>query len=272
MSETYFIREKKDKNYTVVDNTYIKDSSLSWKAKGLFTYILSLPEDWKIYMSELVNHSTGGKEELKSIIKELVQHGYIQRDKSKDEKGMFVGWSYKIIEQPESVFTRERENRQSENPTSGNTPLLSTNPILSTNEQSTTPSKPKRIKKEKEIEEKKPYGTFKNVFLSDTEYNSLKEAYTENVLLAGIEAVSVYVQGKPDKHYSNFNKVMLTWGIEAGKEAIQNGKYRPVQNYSTKKDSTGIVVKTCPKCGEPLDSFLTCQKCHIEYDVTGRAI
>lgn len=262
MSETYFIREKKDKNYTVVDNTYIKDSSLSWKAKGLFTYILSLPEDWKIYMSELVNHSTGGKEELKSIIKELVQHGYIQRDKSKDEKGMFVGWSYEIIEQPESVFTRERENRQSESPTSGNTPLLSTNPILSTNEQSTTPSKPKRIKKEKE--EKKPYGTFKNVFLSDTEYNSLKEAYTENVLLAGIEAVSVYVQGKPEKHYSNFNKVMLTWGIDAGKESIQSGKYRPIQNTT----SIGDFNVEC--CGQKISRYRPfCIKCGKQFNMDG---
>lgn len=199
-------------------------------------------------------------------------YGYLEQSQTRSEKirQLITAYkdkknildSHKCLRQSETKVIEENRKEQEE----------TKNRQEESQNKPDKPSKPKRIKKEKETEEKKPYGTFKNVFLSDTEYNSLKEAYTENVLLAGIESVSVYVQGKPERHYSNFNKVMLSWGIEAGKEAIQNGKYRPVPNYSPKKESTGIVVKTCPKCGESLDSFLTCQKCHIEYDVTGRAI
>jgi len=127
-------------------------------------------------------------------------------------------------------------------------------------------SKPKREKKEKE--EKKTYGTFKNVFLSDTEYNALKEAYTETVVLAGIEAVSKYVQGNTGKHYSNFNKVMLSWGIEAGKEAIQSGKYNPIQKQ---KEYVKQEKQVCPKCGKPIE-FGQCVDCGIFVGIDGKEV
>jgi DNA-binding PadR family transcriptional regulator len=100
--------------------------------------------------------------------------------------------------------------------------------------------KKKRTRKLKE--EKMPFGTFQNVFLSKKEYSDLNDAYTENVLLAGIEAVSVYVQGHPEKHYSNFNRVMLNWGIDAGKSAIQSGKYSHSSSSPKEKEH-------CPVCG-----------------------
>jgi hypothetical protein len=132
-------------------------------------------------------------------------------------------------------------------------------------EVSTIPSKPKQTRKKKEPEEKKCYGTFKNVFLSDTNYSSLKEAYTETVLLAAIEAVSVYVQGKPNKHYDDFNKVLLNWGIDAGKEYIQAGKYRPSEPSSLK---TKI---PCPRCGAEVIAGL-CTKCRTPVDSDGKEL
>lgn len=128
------------------------------------------------------------------------------------------------------------------------------------------PSKPKRVKKEKE--EKKTYGAFKNVFLSDTEYNALKEAYTETVVLAGIEAVSKYVQGNSGKNYSNFNKVMLSWGIEAGKEAIQSGKYKPIQKQ---KEYVKQEKQVCPKCGKSVE-FGQCVDCGIFVGLDGKEV
>ena len=37
-------RTQKEKDYTRVDNKYLKDKNLSWKAKGLLTVILSLDD------------------------------------------------------------------------------------------------------------------------------------------------------------------------------------------------------------------------------------
>ena len=39
-------RVEKIKNYTVMSNHHLRDKSLSLKAKGLLSLMLSLPEDW----------------------------------------------------------------------------------------------------------------------------------------------------------------------------------------------------------------------------------
>ena len=36
---------KKNSNYTVISNYHLKDKDLSYKAKGLLSFMLSLPED-----------------------------------------------------------------------------------------------------------------------------------------------------------------------------------------------------------------------------------
>lgn len=147
MGNTSFIREKKERDYTVINNTVLKDERLSWKAKGVFCYLLSLPEDWVIYQSELLKHSTDGRESLRNAINELEEYGYLIIDKKRDEKGHFTA-IYKIIENPnektESGKTESenptRENRhgktESENPTLLNTNKLNTNK-QNTNKQNT---------------------------------------------------------------------------------------------------------------------------------------
>ena len=36
----------KSKNYTVMSNYHLRDKNLSYKAKGLLSFMLSLPDDW----------------------------------------------------------------------------------------------------------------------------------------------------------------------------------------------------------------------------------
>ena len=71
MSETFFYNADISKgNFTILDNTCIRDRRLSLKAKGLHTYFMSLPRDWKLYKSELVNHFKDGIDSVNSAIKE----------------------------------------------------------------------------------------------------------------------------------------------------------------------------------------------------------
>ena len=37
---------EKNDNYTVMSNYHLRDKNLSYKAKGLLSFMLSLPEDW----------------------------------------------------------------------------------------------------------------------------------------------------------------------------------------------------------------------------------
>lgn len=94
----FFIRSSKRRNYTVLDNAFLQDTRLSWKAKGLFAYILSLPENWKIYQNDLLNKATDGVTSFRTAKKELLKYGYIRQQRY-SVNGNFV-WSYLIIENP----------------------------------------------------------------------------------------------------------------------------------------------------------------------------
>ena len=113
MAETTFVRTHKDRNYTVLDNTFIRDVTLSWKAKGVMTYLLSLPDDWSVNFSEVLRHSADGETALKSAIKELKEHGYLVSRRLQSSEGKFTGFTYEIIENPES------SNHQVEKPSGG---------------------------------------------------------------------------------------------------------------------------------------------------------
>lgn len=96
-------RVEKDRNYTVVDNGFIDDPSISRKAKGILLYFLRLPADWKIYPEEVKKHATDGISGLRSGMKELESAGYVKRFQPKDEKGSFKEWETVIYEKKQGI-------------------------------------------------------------------------------------------------------------------------------------------------------------------------
>jgi len=88
------IRTKKTKNYSIIANECLRRPDLSAKAKGVWAYLMTLPDDWKINFHELVKHFKDGETSLKSALKELKEAGYLVINKVKDEKGRFkeVEW------------------------------------------------------------------------------------------------------------------------------------------------------------------------------------
>ncbi|MED4359451.1 DnaD domain-containing protein [Geobacillus stearothermophilus] len=93
------IRVQKNSNYVVMNKTALHDPRLSWKAKGLHAYMLSMPDDWKFYDDELEKHAKDGKDALKSAIKELKQYGYMRRERRQNEQGKFE-WETIVYEEP----------------------------------------------------------------------------------------------------------------------------------------------------------------------------
>lgn len=150
-------RVKKDTNYSVIHNTPLRDENLSWRAKGLLAYMLSLPDDWTFHATELSQHAKDSEKTTASIIKELKTAGYLKRYPVQDsETGKISRWEtvvYEIpivdtknhpTEKPYSGETTEWENHPMEKPHSGEAiewenhsmekcRLLNTNYLLSTN-------------------------------------------------------------------------------------------------------------------------------------------
>ncbi|MEI3893141.1 MULTISPECIES: DnaD domain protein [unclassified Bacillus (in: firmicutes)] len=128
-------RVNKSKNYTTINNTGLRDERLSWKAKGILAYILSLPDDWVFYMEEISTHAKDGIDSLRVGMKELKKYGYVRRFPVKNEKGKITNWETIIYEVPQ-VENPQMEKPQVEVPFVENPTLLSTKKP-STNKQNT---------------------------------------------------------------------------------------------------------------------------------------
>ena len=94
------IRVQKKSNYTVVDNTFIRDMGLSMKAKGLMLLMLSLPPEWDYSVAGLSAICKEGMTAIRGALKELEETGYLRRERRNNEKGYFV-YEYILTEIPE---------------------------------------------------------------------------------------------------------------------------------------------------------------------------
>ena len=111
-------RVERNKGYTVMSNYHLRDKSLSLKAKGLLSQILSLPEDWDYTLSGLCYINRESKDAIRSAVNELERAGYIERHQTTDESGKFSSNEYIIHEQPVSL-PPSLDKPSSENPTTG---------------------------------------------------------------------------------------------------------------------------------------------------------
>jgi len=107
------MRIQKRDSYVVIDKTLLNDKTLSWKAKGLHSYLMGLPDDWKVQEADLINRSKDGRESTRSAIKELTDAGYIERVAVR-EKGQFKSWEFVVHELP--TFTPPEKPKQVELP------------------------------------------------------------------------------------------------------------------------------------------------------------
>ena len=74
---------EKNKNYTVMPNYHLRDKNLSYKAKGLLSFMLSLPEDWDYSINGLVSISKEEVKAIRNILQELQRYGYLVIEKNK---------------------------------------------------------------------------------------------------------------------------------------------------------------------------------------------
>lgn len=92
---------EKSRNYTVMSNYHLRDKNLSYKAKGLLSFMLSLPEDWDYSINGLVSISKEGVKAIRNILQELQRYGYLVIEKKQNEVGQFE-YEYLIYEQPDT--------------------------------------------------------------------------------------------------------------------------------------------------------------------------
>lgn len=68
-----------DRDFSIVSNADAQNSKLSFGARGLLTYLLSLPETWEIRCDQLQANGGIGLRALRRLIHELVAAGHLHR-------------------------------------------------------------------------------------------------------------------------------------------------------------------------------------------------
>lgn len=93
--------------FTIIDNRPLENKQLSWKAKGLLTYLMSKPPNWEVKLWQLKEASKDGRDSTDAGLKELIEHGYIKRTRLTNKKGQFQGYLYEVSDV--AIFDTEAE-------------------------------------------------------------------------------------------------------------------------------------------------------------------
>jgi len=179
------MRVAKNSNYTVMNRTALNDTRLSWKAKGIIAYMLSMPDDWVFYTTELVKHSTDGEKSFRAGFKELKEFGYVKRFPIY-ESNKITNWETVVYETPEDCSSAleppllagnvqvqkvDVQNVQVRNVQVQNDALLSTDNTNYLNK----PSTDKKLSTEQ---------TNKQASLSDSKFGVITNLYQNNLPLS----------------------------------------------------------------------------------------
>lgn len=88
MAERIIKVSNKTENFTISANEVPRRSDLSARAKGIHSYLMTLPADWKLYKEELYQHFTEGRDAINTAFKELEEKGYIKKTRLKEKGGL----------------------------------------------------------------------------------------------------------------------------------------------------------------------------------------
>lgn len=140
------IRVNHNQNYTVMSNYHLRDKSLSLKAKGLLSQMLSLPPTWDYTIAGLVAINQEKQSAITSTLKELRKYGYLIVTKlmpNETESGR-IEYIYDIYEQPQAKQEVEKQGIENqgveiqgvENQVQLNTNTLNTDKLNTKNKSS----------------------------------------------------------------------------------------------------------------------------------------
>lgn len=109
MEKTNLIkRTKRTTNFSIISNDIVRHEKLSFGAKGLLCYILSLPDDWVLHKSYVQNTFKVGKHILRKLFDELEAEGYMHSLSMIHANGRWQGRNYMFYDVP----TKNPENKK----------------------------------------------------------------------------------------------------------------------------------------------------------------
>lgn len=109
-------------NFGVAPNELLNDSSISLKAKGLYVYMQSKPDDWVFSLDRICSQNKDGKASVRNSINELCDAGFLSKERLNKEEGGTI-YLYKLTDP-------SFENRTFENATMGKSNVRKSNDLV----------------------------------------------------------------------------------------------------------------------------------------------
>lgn len=93
------VRVVKNRDYSVINNTGLRDVRLSFGARGVLAYLLTKPDNWQMQVEDLIRQSPQGEHAVRGMLRELKRFGYLKRERHAGKGGRFE-WQTTIYEVP----------------------------------------------------------------------------------------------------------------------------------------------------------------------------
>ena len=123
------MRLKIKNRFWIIPNSLLSDENISWKAKWLYWYLQSKPDDWNFSAERISKEAKDWLDSTKSWLKELELAWYLERKKFKNEKWQWdieyplfdtpFDWNF---ENQGGKSTLENNKTRVENPSTENPP------------------------------------------------------------------------------------------------------------------------------------------------------
>lgn len=103
------IKVKILKGFTILANAVLENPRLSFKAKGLWAYCMSRPDDWEFHVEHLATVSKEKKRAIYAALEELILEGLVIKSQANKKKGErkgqegFAPVEYTIYPLPQAV-------------------------------------------------------------------------------------------------------------------------------------------------------------------------
>jgi len=108
MAKKLIIKEK----FGQTPNSLLNNKKISLKAKGLYGYIQSKPNGWDFSVRNIASQLKEGTSAINAGLKELENHGYLERSKYQNKKTGYWDIDYKLNYEP----CAENQHKGSQNP------------------------------------------------------------------------------------------------------------------------------------------------------------
>ncbi len=263
---TYIHKARLDSHFTVTYNANPADENLTWGAKGILWYILSMPDNWKIKTWHLASiyqgdKKGGGKDAIAGFLKELRENGYIVYEKARNEKGhwehhyhvypmRFQEYQKKF---PEAVVP-DVDKPDQVVPDQVNAGIITSTDLTRTElesidiegERGKPPPPPNSESNQSKPEAKKAFGNDGYVKLTDEEYQKLsKDIPNINTL---IEKLNDYI-GSTGKKYKSHYSTLRSWHRKDNEQEYKGTANSYQQNFA-RANEPGEITDRVKKGGK----------------------